>query len=158
MRLEPVYLIAPEPEPKQRLISRRLFVFGLSGSAAAGFGIGWASSRGRESPTPDPAAASPAAVPASADDRQRWALLLQEGPVEDLVENYQAFLWIAGTPVDARMEIGVRRLCEAILEGSVTDVQVQQDLASSLTLTIERLHAQHPLARYARRLRAFKPR
>lgn len=158
MRLEPVYLVAPEPEPKHRLISRRLFLFGLSGSAAVGFGIGWAASRGGGPPAPIPAAAKSGAVSADADERQRWALQLQEGPVEDLVENYQAFLWIAGTPVDARMEIGVRRLCEAILEGSVTDEQVRQDLASSLILTIQQLDAQHPLARYGQRLHAFKPR
>ena len=65
MRLEPVYLLAPEPEPPK--VTRRAAVMGCVAVALGSFAGGWMVGR-----TLTPASDQPAAVPPQHDADARW--------------------------------------------------------------------------------------
>lgn len=106
MRLEPVYLLGPKPEPEARTAGRRAFLMGLLcsslGAGFLGYQIGRGSSRGVEDVDAD----------AQLDSLTVWALSLQSAPIEDLLEHQLGFLLVVDRTHDSRLREGVRRLAE----------------------------------------------
>lgn len=149
MKIEPVYLVAPEPAPpRPPVFSRRALLAAIGVAAASGGAIGWFATRGtgdvaqRRGGTPTP--------------RLQWALDLQSGPLDELVRHQVAFLWIVESDRDARLTTGLRRLARAILEDHPAIGAERADLAREIADCITGLNAGSdlgPLVEPLRRVR-----
>lgn len=129
MRLEPVFLVAPEPErPSDPLIPRRRFIAAVTGAGLLGLATGalW-SWRPDHEPEGDGAAT---------DDRLAWALDLQAGPLVELIRHRLAFIWVVESRPDARLVEGLRRLSVAVLEDDPALRGDRLDFAAELARTI----------------------
>jgi hypothetical protein len=134
MRLEPVYLLAPEPRPTPRPpIGRRTLLLATMGSLGLGIVVGWTG-----------AALMPAGRRESdTDESLRWALSLQEQSIENLLASVDAFLARVVTYDDPRLVVGVRRLTAVVLDESIepnvpfASEGIRRDLALKLAAVIE---------------------
>jgi hypothetical protein len=134
MRLDPVFLVAPEPDPPRTPgDSRRTFLAGLLGGTGLGALLG-ATVLG------DPV--EPAAGPRNDSESLSWALRLQDGALDELLANHATFLLVFAEERDARLVPGIERLVLAVLERDATIRDVATALASSLATEIE----SHPVA------------
>jgi hypothetical protein len=131
MRLEPVYLVAPEP----RRPTRRGFVW-IALAGAVGGVAGFALRQAFGEP----------GVAAATNARLAWARRLAAGdaPIGDLVEHYQAFLLTleVDAPEDARLWSGVLRIAHAVLEQPTIEERAR--IARLLVATIARPGAPAP--------------
>lgn len=128
MRLEPVYLLAPEPEaaPRSSVTRRSLFsaIIGsfAVGALAGGFGARWLVD----------------GHPGERiDESLSWALRLQEQSIEELLGAADAFLVRYVTFTDSRLEVGIRRLSVAVTEDSIVAMDRRRELAVKLTAVIQ---------------------
>ena len=105
MKLEPVYLVAPEPAPKG-ITTRRAFL--VAGTCfAAGAVSGFALQRSMGTPAPR--------VPV--DPIVRWAREVSRDParIQELREHYHGFLHaVASAPEDADLWFGFERLVDQL--------------------------------------------
>lgn len=150
MKLEPVYLLAPEPTaapPPAPQPTRRAFLVGAALGCASGLAIGAAATRWLGWVFEAAAADEP-------DERTRWALTLQRGPIADFVADHETFLWLSESLRDPRLEPGIERLARAVIDGDDATRAVRSSLATSLAMTIEAFGPDHRLAELAPRLRA----
>jgi hypothetical protein len=111
MKLDPVYLVAPEPQRDAKRFSRRACL----GLAALGFGFGALLGSGLRR------ALATGGTATTIDAELQWALALQRGPLERLVRDRVTFLAIVdehAAELD-RFEAGLSRLVEAVLRGEV---------------------------------------
>lgn len=141
MRIAPVYLVAPEPDPPPR--TRRAFLYGLLvGGAAAGLGALALGRGGSEGEVAAPAE--------EADERLRWALELQEGGLGALVAANTDFLLVFTDRLDARtrLERGIERLTMAVLEDDPLIVEQRTLLAAKLWQAIQALPESSQLRRW----------
>ena len=134
MRLEPVYLLAPEPRPNPRPpIGRRTLLLAAVGSLGLGIAVGWTGA----------ALMAAGRKQSDTDESLRWALNLQEQSIEILLVSADAFLARVVTYDDPRLEVGVRRLTAAVLdESSQADallgkVSIRRELAMKLAAVID---------------------
>ncbi|MCC6784219.1 MAG: hypothetical protein IT457_15360 [Planctomycetes bacterium] len=142
MELKPVYLLAPEPEPRR--VSRRALLVFAPFAALFGFGIGaWVGSR-----------RPGGSVPGRASSAEiEWALGLQRGDAAELRAHAIDFLAIvARHPASiAEFEPGLRQL--AATEGDAATVRRLQ-IAVRDVLEIARPHLTDGLQALAERLRS----
>jgi hypothetical protein len=136
MRLEPIYLLGPDPKPEPnppRTHTRRAVLAGgivglLTGTAITVF------ARGR---TDD---AQGAARTPPVDTELAWALEVGEGPIERLLERHQHFLlvvWSRGTE-SPRLWHGAERMILAVLEHDAgMTPELRRGAASLLVQTLE---------------------
>ena len=130
MRIDAIYLVAPEPEPDPKppsMPTRRAFlmtagalVLGAGGGGACGYSMGVAAEAARAA---DAAAAKPAAVDAAGEqvkssgdaELDYWRGVAQ-GPLDDLFEKALMFMHVRTTdyPQDAVLWLGVQRMVEEI--------------------------------------------
>lgn len=134
MRLEPVYLLAPEPRPNPRPpIGRRTLLLAAVGGLGLGIAVGWTGA---------------ALVPAGrrdldTDESLRWALSLQEQSIENLLASADAFLARVVTYDDPRFEVGVQRLTAVVLDESIEpdalfgSEGIRRELAMKLSAVID---------------------
>lgn len=152
MKLEPVFLLAPEPEPPApRGVSRRTLVLAV----ASALGLGSLGTLGvqrallRDTPLDD---ADEALI--------RLAERLQDGPIEELVRGRHTFLHVVtGFPMDPmRWRRGLTRLADAVLDVSspLLDATVRIALANELLAVASDSHGASALdAARCDRLRAL---
>lgn len=111
MKLEPVFLLAPEPEPKKpEGWSRRAVLAIALTSFAAGLGAG--------------AVVWPVGEPIdSADLELKWATALARSSIDELVAMNAPFLQVAGARGhrNAAIQAGVLRLADAIRDASLDE-------------------------------------
>ncbi|MBI5850811.1 MAG: hypothetical protein HZB39_07255 [Planctomycetes bacterium] len=127
MKLEPVYLLAPEPEaPRPRGISRRVLFL----ATAAACGLGSLATLGVQRVTKGPG---------SLDDSDeafiRLAERLQDGPIDGLMRERERFLFALafGAKARARLAHGSRALASHLLAASPSSPgSWQQDGARAL--------------------------
>ena len=98
MKLEPVYLLAPEPKKTVSGVSRRAVLL----SGALGMAIGFGISRAVDSPPPVRSAEEAAIL--------EWALEVQSGDDRRLADECMSFLSIAASHRDPRLQVGITRL------------------------------------------------
>ncbi|MCC6782582.1 MAG: hypothetical protein IT457_07040 [Planctomycetes bacterium] len=106
MKLEPVYLVQPDPAPPPRAVSRRALIVGAVVAAAGGAIFGVALRRNSSAgPTPAPGAMPPLV---------EWAAELQAGDPEQLLSRCSEFLAIvAAHPTHlSRLEPGLLALAD----------------------------------------------
>jgi hypothetical protein len=129
LKLEPVFLLQPEPPPAR--MSRRAFGLALAATAAAGIGIGFALRR--EDTTPAHAAED--------DPQLRWSLSLARlrGTVDALVAQHVPFLLVVWQHGHAHRDLwlGVRKLADAVLAPGAIDQTRRIVLARSLVQTLD---------------------
>jgi hypothetical protein len=135
MRLDPVFLVAPEPDPPRTPgVSRRTFLAGLLGGTGLGALLGATVLR-------DPVEPATAGLRNDSESLS-WALRLQDGALEELLANHATFLLVFAEERDARLVPGIERLVLAVLERDASIRDVAPALASSLATEIE----SHPVA------------
>lgn len=136
MRLDPIYLLAPEPDDEPTTYSRRsVFAF-----AALALGLGFAAGTGLARVLRAPKA------PETTDDPElAWAVGLCEGPIGELVAYRHTLLEIgARRPEDvARIESGLIRLADHVLTGNAPDPD-RSVMARELVAFIQRLESRAP--------------
>lgn len=115
MKLDPVYLVQPEPEPGVRM-SRRRFVGVALSCVGAGFGAGLVAGRGFggvATGSPIPAEGENETVPAEL----AWARDLSKGPVIGMAEQVGAFVTACGNwPRDEILQRGLGRLAAFVAD------------------------------------------
>ncbi len=134
MRLDPVYLVAPAPEPPK--VTRRAAILACIGTAVSclAIGFGSASVLSRQSGRSNK-------LPGEAEDANlSWALELQRGPQADLIEHHRFFLAVVelDEPHRERLWRGVGRLVEAVSLASDLEVDNRRSLARLLLPVIRR--------------------
>lgn len=152
MKIEPVYLVAPEPERRPpRPPSRRTFLLGAI--CGIGVGAGAAVVAFRSIGEAPPREAQPPAV--VEDPRIQWALEARQGPLEDLVRANTDYLIAFAERPDLRAELteGLERLIVAVLEDDALVAGQRRILATKLAQTIDGVAADSPLRRWLRPLR-----
>ncbi|MBI5851357.1 MAG: hypothetical protein HZB39_10090 [Planctomycetes bacterium] len=146
MHLEPVYLVAPQPDAVRPAGIRRRavavwvaagFVAGLTGGA----GSTWLA-LGRD--------------PDIADDTMRWALTVQEGDLEALVAAHEPFLLTFVESGDRALLFGVRRLAKAVLAGEPSVGGLRADLAARVAGVIRHAPDARELAEFLEPLAACR--
>jgi hypothetical protein len=148
MRLNPVFLVGPEPEkPPARDVSRRAFLTGIFGGAALGGGITLAVLRPWG--TADPA-------PRTDSESLSWALSIQQADLEELLANYATFLLVFAEERDERLIPGLERLVVSVLERQETLRADAPALARSLATEIETNAAAAALRPYVDVLRRIR--
>jgi hypothetical protein len=148
MRLDPVFLVAPEPEgPAPSTVSRRMFVGALASSFGLGALLGYTAT-GREGEASPP--------PREPSTELRWALQLQEGPLEELVAGHRSFLIVFADTEDPRLLAGIERLALAVLEADPSVRDPRPDLASALASEIASRPVARPLAHHVDALRRIR--
>lgn len=153
MRLDPTFLVAPEPEPAEpapRLVSRRMFAIGVLASAGLGAASGFVLSRRSPPPAPQPPVRGPS--PQLLD----WALRVQDGPLPQLADNHGPFLMVFADADDPRLLVGVQRLATAVIEDDPAVHESRLTLARSLTIEIEARAVARPLLRFVPALRRIR--
>ncbi|MCC6782578.1 MAG: hypothetical protein IT457_07020 [Planctomycetes bacterium] len=130
MKLEPVYLVQPDPAPAPRAVSRRSLVIGALSAALCGAAFGSLARR----------VLRPAAAARHQDPRVQWALELQRGGLTELVERHLDFLAIVSAfPAHAiEFEPGMDRLIEVVEAGGPNGVAAGA-LASSIRSALDTL-------------------
>lgn len=109
MKLEPVYLLTPEP--KEAPVSRRGFIAAIAGCSLASFLAGFM--------VGDRDSGERAVEPSSATDDGElieWALAVQTGTEAALIDAAGRFLMIAGHVADLRLQPGLERLAVLVRE------------------------------------------
>jgi hypothetical protein len=138
MKLEPVYLVAPEPAPPS--VSRRAFlwtaVLGPLVGGSAGFLAGYVTGR-PAAPSAGPEA-EPLTVPADFDVRLTWALRLLEADDETFLAQAVGFLSVANRHADdPRIRDGLGRLARILVEHA--DVSRARSVARPLCDLLDRI-------------------
>lgn len=126
MRLDPVYVLAPEPRGEAREPSRRVVLAAMLGTTASAFGFGWLIGGRR--------------ADASTDDRAlAWALELVSGPDDRLLRHYRRYLMVVWEHAGRHAELwdGVRRLTRLVVEARGPTDDERRLLALSLLQTLE---------------------
>jgi hypothetical protein len=139
MKLDPVYLLAPDPAPaRPPESSRRRFATGVAVGLLSGLAAGSGLARLL---APRPAGADETDEPTGDDARLRWALDLQQGPLEDLVAGNTDFLlaFTEHPDVRDRLEPGIYRLVIAVLEDDDAVADRRALLAAKLAQSIDSL-------------------
>ncbi|MGE0144230.1 MAG: hypothetical protein AB7I19_19485 [Planctomycetota bacterium] len=132
MRLEPVYLLAPEEPERPRTPSRRQWLLAVAAAGLAGLGSGFIfgrSSRTRTQPnTPED--------PPRDEHRELldWAIGLASAGPEELLRHTPALLMVAEQTRDAALLPTLERLADVLLAGEGHD---SRGLADSLAHTLE---------------------
>lgn len=111
MKLEPVYLLGPEPRPATagKTVSRRQ-LFGWCGvSVGLGLSVGWAVGARSD------AATAPVGESAAESASLRWALEIQGASDEALYAKAMLFLHVIGSTRDERLIPGLERLVGLVL-------------------------------------------
>lgn len=106
MKLEPVYLLPPEPDRRVKL-SRRAFAAVVLGAAATGGSAGYWVRASRSEPTPPPVIH---------DRLHQWARVTAQGPIERLAaagQGFSAALRLHGD--DEVLRAGLLRLADYLL-------------------------------------------
>ncbi|MCC6784224.1 MAG: hypothetical protein IT457_15385 [Planctomycetes bacterium] len=124
MELKPVYLLAPEPEPRR--VSRRALVLGAFAAFTCGFGAGVAVRR-----------VSRPVGPAVDDAALQWARALQEEPIEVLEREATSFLAVVATTRDASLGVGIERLAEWAIDADDAPRTARVDLARRLEALLD---------------------
>lgn len=124
MRLDPVYLVAPEPKPP-RIPTRRAFLFvgaafaaGTALGGACGYAAGSVADARPAGGEPDGHEADPALPPPSGDtELDELRRLATVAPIEELIARWQPFLGLLGDtyPDDATLWRGAQRIGEHVL-------------------------------------------
>lgn len=129
MRLDPVFLVAPEPEPPRPRFSRRQ----LFAAAAGAFGVGWAFGLGLRHAL-DASATAPADIPPEDAPWIAWAEELQVGPSTELLRNRSQFLVVftLGRHAAERLAPGVQLLASSLLQGSALSEPERHSAARDL--------------------------
>ena len=133
VKLEPVYLLAPQPDqPGPRGLSRRAVMGFAIGSFAFGFGVGAALRLlGRREPSDE----------SSPSDRElAWARDLARGPIETLLAESAPYLQVAGAHgrSETILRDGLLRLADAAC-GETLPAMQRRDLARGLIVTLSAL-------------------
>jgi hypothetical protein len=124
MRIDPVFLVAPEPEPPS-MPTRRAFllaagalVVGAGGGGACGYSLGVAAR------PVEPAADKPVAEPSSGDAELDYWRGVAKGPLDDLFEKGLMFLHVRNTDYqqDQQLWLGVQRLAEEVRDNPAREV------------------------------------
>lgn len=148
MKLEPVYLVAPQA-PKPASATRRAFLAavgsGFVAGVAMGFGLGALCT---------PAEPTSPAPPES--EAVAWALRVQEGPLATLLGHRQSFLIVFGEERDPRLVPGVERLVVAVLEDEPAVAEYRRSLATALASEIAASPIADSLHTYLPRLRRIR--
>jgi hypothetical protein len=127
MRLEPIYLLEPRPNPPAT--SRRRWLAACAALALGGAGAAWllgrrqtADALNRAPPDPDLA----------------WAIAVANGPIDELVESYRHFVFLVWTrdPIEHELWLGIERLVEFTLADGF-DRASQPRLVPQLVQTLE---------------------
>lgn len=128
MKLDPVYLVAPEPQRDAKRFSRRACL----GLAALGFGFGAMVGSGLRR------ALASGGTATAIDAELQWAIELQRGPLERLVRDRGMFLALAGErrSQESDLLVGVQRLARHALDESV-DRTARAPLARDLVAYLE---------------------
>lgn len=127
MKLEPVYLLAPEPP--RAPISRRSLVAAVAGFATAGFVAGFAVGRRRSGDLPESVS-----IPTGDGELLDWAIAVQAGPEDALIDAAGRFLMTAGHVADARLKPGLERLAELVCRTDRMPSEQRGDLARVLVV------------------------
>lgn len=108
MRLDPVFLVSPEPEKEPvRGFSRRAFYAAVMTALCLGAAAGRTLGVFLRSSNPETSVEEDATL--------RWALEAQRGDLATLVQGHEAFLMTFVVNGDARLQTGVRRIAEAVI-------------------------------------------
>jgi hypothetical protein len=136
MRLDPVYLVAPE-SPKPLGSSRRTFLaFGVGGLLLGG-GVGYFAGRGSVG------AASEEPGVRTGGRHLDWARDLAQGPVEQLCEQVPGFLLeLSDAPTDPVLWDGMRRLAGYVIETPALERRASR--ARQILDTLDALHPPEP--------------
>ncbi len=134
MELKPVFLLAPEPDPRpdRPALSRRALLAGLLGTAAGGAALGWFL-RGT-------IADSPPSTPAPMNAALVWALALQDAPIANLERESLSFLAVVVSTRSTALRNGVTRLAE----WAMTDRSARSSDRAELARRIEALASDVP--------------
>lgn len=149
MKLEPVYLLAPEPEePQRRRFRRRTLLFGTFGALALGAAGGWSL---RKVLAPSSSGAGDATDPVL-----QWALRLQDGDEEALVANAENFVLAVLSSSDRRLLTGLERLADLVLDETRLPAAKRREIARRLVAVIEQDPDARALAPRLDALRAIR--
>ena len=148
MKLDPVFLVAPEPERRASAVCTRR-ALALWSLAAAGLGLGAGAYLARWRP-------ARAAHEPPLDASLAWALDLQSGPLDGLLAAADAFLARAVTFADPRLEPGLRRLGEAVLEDHPLCGPDRLPLARKLAAVLSALPCSEELRTLGERLERLR--
>jgi hypothetical protein len=140
MKLDPIYIVAPDPLPvRPPPVSRRRFVtgwaLGLISGLAAGTGVAMLRRH------PHAGSGEETTGPGDEDARLRWAFDLQQGPIDELVADNTDFLLVFTERISVRdrLEPGIYRLVVAVLEDDPAVSRQRPLLAAKLAQSIEAL-------------------
>ena len=116
MRLQPVYLLAPEPEKTRAQFSRRA----LLASAVAAFGVGWGLGSAMRGVVGRPEVPGPEPLPPEDEALVAWAEGLQSRPVAQLVSDRGAFFQVYFRFPSSRQRLrsGLTKLAAAEISGA----------------------------------------
>jgi hypothetical protein len=111
MKLEPVYLLGPEPKPTtaEKSVSRRQLFGWCAASVGLGLSVGWGVGARSD------AATAPVEEPATESASLRWALEIQGASDEALYAKAMLFLHVIGSTRDERLLPGLERLVGLVL-------------------------------------------
>lgn len=129
MKLEPIYLVSPQPLPASMPTRRAWFLAGACFALGAAGGIG-----GARWLAPTAVAAT---APPPADERLAWLLGLCEdtSPIDSLIQNRTVLMQLLPKhPQEAKLWHGMQRLIGAVLEyAQLTDRRrIAQELLAAL--------------------------
>lgn len=132
MRLDPVYVVAPRPAPPSIPTRRALLIAGAGalGAFCAGIATGW-TWRGPAAPPTEPGS-QPGD---STDETLRWLqdLAAPSSPVDGLVTNFMAFVWMVPRRYPDHPELwdGMVRLAQEVLKNEALSdrAKIARDLA-----------------------------
>jgi hypothetical protein len=153
MRFDPVYLVAPEPEPPT--VSRRCFLAVALGAATAGIGIGaFIGSRWTRNPR---SSETSGGRPTAPNPNLGWALELSTrspGAIADSRGPFLAVLWEHSD--EAELWSGFNKLALELLENPDFASGFRTELAVELAQTIETVAAPRATRGLLPRLRALR--
>lgn len=110
MKLEPVYLLAPESPKKTAVFSRRALLFSGALGGVLGMTFGFGVARGTTPARPERSAEE--------TDILEWAIEVQSSGDRRLAEECMSFLSVAATHRDTRLDAGVVRLAQLAIDES----------------------------------------
>ncbi|MGE3966432.1 MAG: hypothetical protein AB7I09_20215 [Planctomycetota bacterium] len=102
MKLEPVYLLAPEPPKQAAVFSRRALLLSGVVGGALGMALGFGVARGAGEAVPERSAEE--------TDILEWAVEVQSSGDRRLAEECMSFLSVAASHRDPRLHAGMERL------------------------------------------------
>ncbi|MBI5851904.1 MAG: hypothetical protein HZB39_12890 [Planctomycetes bacterium] len=144
MKLDPVYLLAPEPQRKPAATcSRRTLAAWTIASAVLGWASGTFSARVWFDREP---------APSAADASLAWALELQSGPLSALLASSDGFLARVVTYEDPRLHRGLHRLCDAVLSDEFGRDDERATLARKLAIVLRAIRCGDELTALAEKL------